>query len=112
MPLDAALLRVLGWGDGTPDAKVAKSCKPMPRGSKPGEHRGGRKRGTPNHATVEVRDIARRFIERPAYVEALQARLDAGTAVAMEQLLWQYGHGKPTELRDGSTLPARIIIEF
>lgn len=84
----------------------------MPRGSKPGEHRGGRKRGTPNHTTLEVRTIARGFIDDPAYRTALKARLEAGTAGAMEQLLWQYGHGRPTEPRDGSTLPARIIIEF
>lgn len=30
----------------------------MPRGSKPGEYRGGRKAGTPNHATTEVKRIA------------------------------------------------------
>src|SRR5262245_27022520 len=30
----------------------------MPRGSKPGEHRGGRKPGTPNNATRDIRELA------------------------------------------------------
>lgn len=30
----------------------------MPRGSKPGEHRGGRKAGTPNKVTADVRAVA------------------------------------------------------
>jgi hypothetical protein len=30
----------------------------MPRGSAPGEHRGGRAKGTPNKATVEVKALA------------------------------------------------------
>ncbi len=39
-------------------AKVAKSSN---RGSKPGEHRGGRTSGTPNKATLEVKEIAREY---------------------------------------------------
>ena len=84
----------------------------MPRGSKPGEHRGGRKAGTPNKATAEVRAIARSFVDDPAYREMLKLRLQNGTAGPMEQVLWAYGYGKPTEPRDGSTLPVRIIVEF
>ena len=30
----------------------------MPRGSAPGEHRGGRRRGTPNRRTIELRALA------------------------------------------------------
>lgn len=39
-----------------PTPKVVKSD---PRGSNPGERRGGRKAGVPNKATGEVRDLAR-----------------------------------------------------
>jgi hypothetical protein len=41
----------------------------VPRGSKPGERRGGRKKGTPNKATAEIKDIAR--IYGPNAVQAL-----------------------------------------
>jgi hypothetical protein len=30
----------------------------MPRGSRPGERRGGRKAGTPNKATAEIKELA------------------------------------------------------
>lgn len=33
----------------------------MARGSKPGERRGGRQAGTPNKATLEIKDIARAY---------------------------------------------------
>jgi len=39
-------------------AKVAKSSN---RGSKPGERRGGRQKGTPNKATASIRDAAREY---------------------------------------------------
>lgn len=35
----------------------------MPRGSLPGERRGGRKKGTPNKATPEIREHFRMLIE-------------------------------------------------
>jgi hypothetical protein len=44
---------IKGW-----TAKVAKVAK-MPRGSKPGEHRGGRKPGTPNKRTTELVEVAK-----------------------------------------------------
>jgi hypothetical protein len=43
----------------------------MPRGSKPGEHRGGRVKGTPNKATAEIKDIARPY--GPDCIEKLWA---------------------------------------
>lgn len=38
----------------------------MPRGSRPGEHRGGRKKGTPNRATAEARAIFKALLEKLA----------------------------------------------
>ena len=38
----------------------------MPRGSKPGERRGGRKKGTPNNAKVRVAEIMARAVASAA----------------------------------------------
>lgn len=58
---------------------------------------GGRAKGTPNKATVEVRLIAERLLTDPRYVENLQSRLIAGDAGPMEVLLWHYWKGKPKD---------------
>jgi hypothetical protein len=34
----------------------------MPRGSKPGERRGARQKGTPNKATAEVKVLAQKYV--------------------------------------------------
>jgi hypothetical protein len=47
----------------------------MPRGSKPGERRGGRQKGTPNKATAEVKLLAQKYA--PAAIEEL-GRLSTG----------------------------------
>ena len=85
----------------------------MPRGARPGERRGGRQKGTRNHVTDGIREIARGFIDDPVYRAALKARLEAGTAGTMESLLWHYGHGKPAldHAADGA-LPTAITIHF
>jgi hypothetical protein len=36
----------------------------MPRGSKPGERRGGRQKGTPNKASAAARAVALAFLDR------------------------------------------------
>jgi hypothetical protein len=50
-----------------PTATVAKSSRKRAsnpaRGSKPGERRGGRKKGAPNKATASIRDAAREFTD-------------------------------------------------
>lgn len=45
----------------------------MARGSKPGERRGGRKKGTPNRRTAEQRQAVAEYIEH--HVEARDAKL-------------------------------------
>jgi hypothetical protein len=82
-------------------------------GSKPGERRGGRKPGSRNKATLGIREIARGFVDDPVYRAALKARLEAGTAGQMEQLMWAYGYGRP--LVDGTgdgQIPIHITIAF
>lgn len=56
---------------------------------------GGRRRGTPNNATHQIRSIARGLLEDPAYQRALRQRLIAGSAQRIEQLLYVYAYGSP-----------------
>lgn len=58
---------------------------------------GGRKRGTPNRATAEIREAARRLLEDPEYQAGLRQRLIAGQASYMETFLHHYAYGKPME---------------
>jgi hypothetical protein len=46
----------------------------MPRGSKPGERRGGRKKGTPNKVTGELKDMILQALGRAGGVTYLTAR--------------------------------------
>lgn len=60
----------------------------------------GRRAGTPNAATVEVRNAAELLIgvSHPEYLAALKERLVLGEAGSMEPLLWHYRYGRPTEV--------------
>ena len=49
----------------------------MPRGSKPGERRGGRKRGTPNKLTSDVKSAIVEALERVGGVEYLAELADS-----------------------------------
>lgn len=57
----------------------------------------GRLPGTRNQSTVEVREMATRLIGDPEYLERLRERLLAGTAGAVEIMLWHYAYGKPPD---------------
>ena len=67
------------------------------RGSKPGERRGGRVKGTPNKVSAEIRETARQLVEDEAYRAELAKRLVEGKAAHMETLLFHYAYGKPKE---------------
>lgn len=83
-------------------ANVAKSSN---RGSKPGEHRGGRVKGTPNKATASIRDIARRYTDEA--VKALVGVLAGGEGipaaaqVAAAKEILDRGYGKATTVLTG-----------
>jgi hypothetical protein len=64
-----------------------------------GQKTGGRRAGTPNRATQEIREASLELLSRPAYRASLEARLDAGKAPHMETLLHHYAFGKPREDR-------------
>ena len=84
----------------------------MPRGSKPGEHRGGRKKGKPNKATVEIKGLAQQWgpaaIEKLAEMAGLMTSPDAKPAeseqakVAAVKELLDRGYGKATQFLEHS----------
>jgi len=71
---------------------------------------GGRKMGTPNRATIEIKEIARELVNGPEYRHNLERRLKSGRlAPAMEQTLWAYAYGKPKETTDVHVQVSRMI---
>ena len=42
-----------------------------------------------------MRELCTRLLAHPDYLPSLQKRLIAGTAGAMEPLVWAYAYGKP-----------------
>lgn len=58
---------------------------------------GGRTKGTPNAVLRNAREFALACLNDPVYQKKLVERLKAGRAGRMEELLWHYAHGKPTE---------------
>ena len=57
----------------------------------------GRRPGSRNRATLEAREFAKRLIDDDDYRAALRQRMIAGTAGAVEPLMWFYSYGKPVE---------------
>lgn len=77
----------------TQTAKVAKSSG---RGSKPGERRGGREKGTLNKATADIKALARTYM--PEAMERLfkiatESESDAASVAAIREL-FDRGFGK------------------
>jgi hypothetical protein len=59
---------------------------------------GGRKKGTPNKATVEARAFASSIVDDPKYQANLRKRALAGKLKPqIEAMLWHYAKGKPVE---------------
>lgn len=97
-------------------AKVAKSSN---RGSKPGERRGGRSKGTVNKATASIRDIARQYTGEAidALVGVLRADdSPAAAIVAASNALLDRGYGKPSQVlagdEDGGAIQVVTKIEI
>ena len=73
---------------------------------------GGSRKGKPNKATAGIRELARGFVDDPAYRDALRERLLAGEAGSMELWLWQHAYGKPTITSTDGEVPVSITIHF
>jgi hypothetical protein len=54
----------------------------------------GRRKGVPNQATQDVRELARAIISDPEYLRGLRERVCAGRAASMEPMLWHYAYGR------------------
>jgi hypothetical protein len=62
---------------------------------------GGRKTGTLNKATIEVKQACAEIVDDPVYRRNLAQRaMDGKLAPAVEALLWYYAKGKPKEIVD------------
>jgi hypothetical protein len=81
-----------------------------------GRKTGGRKKGTPNKATADVRALCTQLLTDPAYVANFTERLHAGKlAPHVEALLWHYAYGKPVEHlevggEDGRPVEVRFVL--
>jgi hypothetical protein len=92
----------------------------MPRGSKPGERRGGRQKGVPNKAGRELREVAKEYT--PVAMKTLAEICEKGESeaarVAAANALLDRGHGKPTSVvvadvtqRPGQTVHSEPVSE-
>lgn len=90
-------------------------------GSRPGEHRGGRKAGTPNKRTLEVQDLARQYA--PAALEeavrlATNAKSEQARTAAIGIIL-DRAYGRPPQgvtiqgkLNHAITVIKRVIVDL
>src|SRR3546814_2732404 len=84
---------------------TTKTVKTSRRGSKPGERRGGRQKGTPNKATASIRDIAREYtteaIETLVSVMAGGADIPAAAQVSAAKEILDRAYGKASTVLNG-----------
>jgi hypothetical protein len=89
-------------------------------GAKPGERRGGRKAGTPNKVTNEVRELAQQHTEEALAVLveiALSANAAPAARVSAASAILDRGHGRPPQAITGEgggpiETVSRIVREF
>jgi hypothetical protein len=63
-----------------------------------GKKTGGRKKGTLNRLTLEIRTVAAEFVDDPSYRAKLAKDFRARrVSPGIEMLFWYYAHGKPVE---------------
>ena len=90
----------------------------MPRGQhpaafKPGHKKlGGRKKGTPNKATTELKAIFREILEDPKGIEKLRQQFRAGLLPPQTfTLMCYYVMGKPTDTLAIEKLPPILVVD-
>lgn len=78
----------------------------MPRGSKPGERRGGRQRGTPNKNTSQLRDMILHALDKAGGVRYLQTQAVESPAAFLTLI------GKVLPLQVGAEGTGRLLVEW
>ena len=85
----------------------------MPRGSKPGERRGGRQKGVPNKIGADVREAAQAFTEDAisTLAEIMRgADHPAAARVSAANALLDRAHGKPKQATEISGAEGGAIV--
>ena len=72
---------------------------------------GGRKAGTSNQGTLEMKEFALGLLEDPNYQEKLRSRILNGEAPHMEVLLHHYTYGKPKTVLDVNDKSITVIVQ-
>ena len=71
---------------------------PPPPRAKGSPKTGGRQKGTPNHATVEIKAFAHRVLSDPVYAKNVLVRMRSLDPPAhLETLLYHYAFGRPPQ---------------
>lgn len=81
-------------------------------GSKPGERRGGRKKGSLNKATADVKAAAQKYTASALTTLASIMRSsesDAARVAAIKEIL-DRGHGKPKQIIDATITDERMVV--
>lgn len=93
--------------------KVAKKSN---RGSKPGERRGGRQKGTPNKVTAELKGLAREHTEEAlaALVGVMRASDSDAAKVSAAREILDRGYGKASTVLSGDEDggPLKMVTEI
>lgn len=78
-----------------------------------GRKTGGRRRGSLNRNTREIKGFAQQFLSSPAYVKSAKKRVRSGKAPHLEVLWHHYAYGKPKETMqiDGQVPPFVVRLE-
>jgi hypothetical protein len=66
-------------------------------GAKGQPKRGGRAKGTPNKATLELKQFREKLFAYPGYQQNVIARIMSGEANHIEKYIWEVTFGKPKE---------------
>ena len=91
----------------------------MPRGAKPGERRGGRKKGTPNKATAGLKELAQQYTADALRVLSeimLNVESPPAARVAASNSLLDRGYGRPPQALTGADdkplIPPKTVYEL
>jgi hypothetical protein len=80
----------------TPEVSVKPKPKPPSRFGLPGF--GGRRKGSKNKVTVQIREAATKLVSDPVYWRKLKADIRKRKVhPQMEALIWSYAFGKPID---------------